>query len=107
MHFYPHHAGGPMKLPRSLRDCMRRRFGLPGEHLDALRCFGYDSTVNGKQVRRFRIYSPVIARQQNIQIAGMADLEKHPNMLLFEGYIDREGEAYVADRRTPLHAKRK
>lgn len=107
MHLYPHHTGNPRRLPRPVRDCMTRRFGLLAEHLETLRCFDYDSTVNGKQVRRFRIYSPLIAQQQNVAIAGLSDLEKHPNMLLFEGYIDREGEAYVADRRIPLHTKRR
>lgn len=107
MRLHPQPNGRPTKLPRPVRDYVARRFCLPVEHLETLRCFEYDGTVNGKQARRFRIYSPEMAHQRSIRITAMSHLEEHPALLLFEAYIDREGEAYVADRRTPRHAKRK
>lgn len=79
---------------------MRRRFGVLPEYLENLRCFEFEGAVIDEKVKRYRIYSPTKARQQHkITIAGLSDLEKHPDMLLYEGYIDKEGKAYVADRR--------
>jgi len=105
IHFHPGRNGRPKKLPRPIHDYMRRRFGVLTEYLDALRCFEFEGAVNDKKVMRYRIYSPTKAQQQKITIAGLSDLEKHPGMLLYEGYIDGEGKAYVADRRISLRTK--
>jgi len=97
--------GHSKKLPRPIHDFMRRRFGVLPEYLENLRCFEFEDAVNDKKVKRYRIYSPTKAQQHKITIAGMSDLEKHPDMLLYEGYIDKERRAYVADRRSFLRTK--
>jgi hypothetical protein len=94
--------GEAKRLPRGVREYMTRRFIFLPEYLDLLRCFEYDGVVNEKQVRRVRIFSPNRAREQHISIRTNLDLEQHPEMLLFEGYVDRQGNVYVADRRSPI-----
>jgi len=105
MHFYPGRNGRRRKLPRSINEYMRHRFGALPEYLETLRCFEFEGAVNDKKVKRYRIYSPTRAEQQKLTIASLSDLEKHPGMLLYEGYIDKEGKAYVADRRTSVRIK--
>ena len=105
MHLYLVRNGHSKKLPRLIHEYMRRRFGVLPEYLDSLRCFEFESTVNDKAVMRYRIYSPTKARQHGVNIDDLSDLEKNPGMLLYEGYIDREGKAYVADRRKSLRIK--
>jgi len=105
IHLHHGRNGRPKRLPRSINNFIRRRFGIMPEYLDNLRCFEFESTVNDKAVMRYRIYSPTKARQQGVNIASLSDLEKYPGMLLYEGYIDREGKAYVADRRKSLRIK--
>ena len=105
MHLHPGRNGHSRKLPRPINDYMRQRFGVLPEYLDALRCFEFEGAVNDKEVMRYRIYSPVKAQRQKITIAGLSDLEQHPGMLLYEGYINTEGKAYVADRRSFLRIK--
>jgi len=90
------------KLPRPVHEYMRHRFIFLSEYLDTLRCFEYNEVVNGKKVRCVRIFSPYRAEEQHLSIRSRVDLEQHPEMLLFEGYIDRQGSVYVADRRPPL-----
>ena len=106
MYFHLGHRGGPKKLPRPIHDYIRRRFGVLPEYLEDLRCFEFESSLNGKKVKRFRIDSPIRAQQQNITITGLTDLEKFPSLLLYEGYIEKEGKAYVADRRSPVQIKK-
>lgn len=102
MRFNPWHKNGSKKLPRPVHEYIRHRFIVPSEYLDTLRCFEYDIVLNEKEVSGIRIFSPYRAKKQHLAIRTEADLEQHPEMLLFEGYIDREGRVYVADRRPPL-----
>ncbi len=39
--------------------------------------------------------------KRELLIKKRQDLEQHLDLLFYEGYIDSEGSAYVADRRTP------
>ena len=96
------HKNGIRKLSRPVREYMQYRFNMLPEYLNTLRCFEYDGVVNGKEVRRVRIFSPYRTKEWHLSIRNYSDLEQHPEMLLFEGYIDRQGSVYVADRRVPL-----
>ena len=97
-----HHNNEAKKLPRVVQEYMTWRFDLVLEYLNMLRCFEYDGIVNGKEVSCIRIFSPYTAEEQRLSIRTKSDLDQHPEMLLFEGYIDRQGSVYVADRRPPL-----
>ena len=96
------HKNGVRKLSRAVREYMQYRFNMLPEYLDMLRCFEYDGVVNEKQVKCIRIFSQLKAREQHLSIKSRTELEQHPEMLLFEGHIDRQGSVYVADRRVPL-----
>ena len=104
-------AGGYLseaeRLPRSVREYMRYRFIMLSEYLDTLRCFNYDGVINGKEVNCLYIFSPYMAKEQHLSIRTKVDLDQHPEMLLFQGHIDRQGGVYVADRRPPLRMKDK
>jgi len=97
------HKNGAKKLPKAVHEYMRHRFNLVPLYLDTLRCFEYDGIVNSKKVKRVRIFSPNRAKEQFLSIKDMVDLDRHAEMLLFEGYIDLQGIVYVADRRAPIH----
>ena len=101
MHIHLRNENGAKRLPRAIKEYMCRRFNLLPEYLEPLRCFEYDSQVNGKQVRRIKIFSPSKAREKKILIKTRQDLERHPELLFYEGHIDSERTAYVADRRAP------
>ena len=87
------------RLPRAIQEYMRHRFSLLPEYLELLKCFENNDQVNGKKVRYIRIFSPNTAREKKISIKTRQDLEQHPDLLFYEGYIDSEGKAYAADRR--------
>ena len=101
MHIHLRNENKVKRLPRAIQEYMRRRFDLLPEYLKLLRCFEYNGQVNGKQVRRVRIFSPNKALEKKLSIKTWQDLEQHPELLFYEGYIDSQGNAYVADRRAP------
>ena len=100
------HNSQAKKLPRLVRDYMERKFDFLPEYLDMLRCFEYDAVVNGWQVRCIRIFSPDKAREYHFLIKTNLDLEQHPEVLFFEGYIDSCGSIFVADRRVMSYPER-
>ncbi|MFC1947407.1 hypothetical protein ACFLXY_05755 [Chloroflexota bacterium] len=85
---------------------MKTRFMLSDSYLAALRCFEYEGMVGEKQVRRFSIFSINETDEKHLVIKTRNDLEKNTRMLLFEGYIDKAGKAYAADRRSPKTGKK-
>ena len=97
------HKNGAKKLPREVHEYMQHRFNLVPLYLDTLRCFKYDGVVNGRAVKRVRIFSPLRAKEKFLSIKDRTDLDRYAEMLLFEAYIDSQGSVYVADRRPPVH----
>jgi hypothetical protein len=106
MHLSLWHKSEAKKIPKPVHEYMKHRFHFLPEYLDTLKCFEYSSQVNGKSVRRLRIFSPAGAQEQHLEINSNLDLERHPELLLYEGYIDYQGNAYVADRRAPLYRRK-
>ena len=96
------HNGEARRLPKPIQEYMKHRFLLLPEYLGLLRCFEFQGEVHDKQVRRISIFSPEGAREKQVSIKTREDLEKHPELLLFEGYVDKLGNAYAADRRAPV-----
>jgi hypothetical protein len=88
------------ELPKPLFEHIRKRLNLVPEYLDSLRCFEYDVTANDKKLRCIRVFSPHAAKERNLKIRTNEDLVEHPELLLFEGYLDSEGSAYVAYRKS-------
>jgi hypothetical protein len=79
---------------------------LSDSYLKMLRCFEYDGIVGEKQVRRFSIFGKDELNNRPVAIVTKSDLDKNPEILLFEGYIDKAGKAYAADRRSPKTGKK-
>jgi hypothetical protein len=87
------------KLTRPVQEFMIRQFNLPIEYLDVLRCLEIGEAAKRKG---FCVFSPAKAREYRLTIRTRADLGKHPEMILFKGYIDREGTIKINDRRRAI-----
>ena len=105
MHIHLRHTNEARRLPKAIQEYMRHRFILLPKYLELLRCFEYVGQVSGKQVRRISIFSPNKADERKLLIKTRQDLEQHPELLFYEGYIDSDGKAYVADRRRTLSSR--
>jgi len=93
------------RVPEPVLKYMRRRFMLPTLYICSLRCFEGDGMHQGERVKKLRIFSPMLSSSFGITLKKSMDLDGHPELLLFEGYIDRSGHVYVADRRSPRKHK--
>jgi hypothetical protein len=108
MNLHLGNTGEARRLPKAVREYMRYRFLLLPEYLDLLRCFEFDGELQGSPVKMVKIFSPAAARDAGVSIQTRHDLERHHDLLLYEGHLDGQGKAYVADRRAiPLkHLKK-
>jgi hypothetical protein len=88
------------RVPEPVLQYMKRRFMLPTLYVTSLRCFEGDGSHQGERVTKLRIFSPTMAGSFGLTLKTSSDLDQHPEVLLFEGYIDRGGRVYVADRRS-------
>jgi len=98
MHCNLWHKSEAGRLPRPVKEYMRRKFDLLPEYLDTLRYFECDRPDNEKEVIHVCIFSPYIGQEHNLTIRTGLDLEQHPEMVLYEGHIDSQGNIYIADR---------
>jgi hypothetical protein len=97
-HFWKHSE--VKKVPEPVLQYMRRRFMLPALYMAGLKCVEYEEILHDKPVVRICIFDPYLASSTGFTVRKYQDLEEHPELLLFEGYIDRRGVVYVADRRS-------
>jgi len=75
---------------------------LQSEYIEKLRCFEMDDIFREQPVKRIRVFNPALAKKNHLAIRTNSDLELHPEVLVFEGYIDAEDKIYFADRRTTM-----
>ena len=96
------HQNRYVKLPKPVKEYMIHRFNLLPEYVDMLRCFEYAGLFDDKPVMYLAIFYPDIIQGQRLTIKDHHDLEAHPEMLLYRGHIDDQGNVYVTDRRAPM-----
>ena len=106
MHLHLRHHNEAKRLPKSIQEYMKKRFMLSDSYLKDLRCLEYEGGVGEKQVRRFSIFGISETDNNAAMIKTKNDLDKNPKVILFEGYIDKAGKAYAADRRSPKTGKK-
>lgn len=105
LHFWKHSE--VKRIPKPVLQYIRRRFMLPALYIAGLRCVQHEEMLHGEQVLRMRIFDPYLANTIGFTVNKYQDLEVHPELIQFAGYIDRRGVVYVADRRSPARRRDK
>ena len=93
-------------LSDPVQDFLKRRFMLPSLYIDQLRCTETSRLVKDRHERWIRVFNPFLAKCHGYRIRNSADLDEHPEIVLFEGYIRPNGDVYMADRSQPKHVLR-
>jgi hypothetical protein len=106
MHLHLRHHDEAKRLPKPIQEYMKKRFMLSDSYLKMLRCFEYEGVVGEKPVRRFGIFGIGETENKAATVKMESVLDKNSKMIQFEGYIDKDGKAYVADRRSPKTGKK-
>lgn len=94
------------KLPKQIRQYMAKPLGLSEDYLETLRCFEKDVVIRRKRVKRYLILNPLSAEEDGTPILTRADLDRHPEFMLYESNIDDFGGVQMIDRRSPKNPYR-
>ncbi len=94
-------SGGARKVPGPASAYLRERFDLARDYVNRLRCFEQEGIFHEAEARHLHIFDARLARELGLAIRSSADLERHPEVLGFRGYMDAGGRVYFADRRPP------
>jgi len=101
MHFEFWHRSMARKLSPQVKAYMEHKFDLIPEYLSELRCFQHQGLLKEKPVTYLRIFNPWLAKERGIEPKAYADLDRYPELVLYEGHVAENGEVYMADRRQP------
>jgi hypothetical protein len=94
-------SGAARKVPGPASAYLTERFHLAHDYVDRLRCFEQEGVFHEAEARHLHIFDARLARELGLDIRSSADLERHPEVLGFRGYVDAAGRVYFADRRPP------
>lgn len=64
-----------------------------------LRCVEREGFLDGKTPVTFlRVFKPVEAKNKGVTVTGWETFDEPPDLVLFEGYLTRNNEAYLEKR---------
>ncbi|MCX6012258.1 MAG: hypothetical protein NTV30_02360 [Chloroflexi bacterium] len=87
------------RLPKYIQNYIQQRFEQYETGLDDLRCIEYDEQNDEKSRKLIRIYSQSLVKKSGFSVHCCEDLDKHPEVLLYKGYVDVNGTVHMEDLR--------
>jgi len=64
-----------------------------------MRCVEKDGIVDRKPVKLIRVFKPTEAKQKGVVVTGWDTFDQNPELILFEGYLTIDNEAYLEKRK--------
>ena len=68
---------------------------------DDIRCVDKPGVRDGDQVAFLRIFSLRDVKKNGITIAGWETFDQHPELIMFEGYLDFRNQAHLEKKNGP------
>jgi len=93
-----------VQWPTNMLPYLEREFHLLPKDMAALQCVGRRGALGGLPVNFVRVCNRAMAREQGIIIKGYHDLDKHPELVLFEGHMFKGGTVHLR-KKEPMVAK--
>jgi hypothetical protein len=112
------HRGGPRNLSSAIRKALDKD-GLPAgiQRASQLRVIQSHGRYSDRKVTYIRVFDPLRATEQHLNVQGFSDLDAYPGLILKAGHIESDGivvitrrwpasETEANDHRWPTHADR-
>lgn len=65
-----------------------------------LRCVDREGTIDGQgRVILLRVFRPAEAQARGVAVTGWETFDQHPELILFEGYLNPKNEAHLERKR--------
>ena len=86
-------------LPVSVVSRLERSFHLSPAEMLTLGTVERRGPLGTQSVRYIRVYDRAETSRRGVRVNGYHDLDKHPEMIVFDGYVAPGGQAYLKLRR--------
>ena len=93
---------GSLQWPENVLAYLEKKFWLLPRDMVALRCVRRRGSFGGLPANFIRICDQAMACEQGIIIKGYRDLDKHPDLVLFEGHIFQDGTVHLRRRKSTV-----
>ncbi len=84
-----------IQWPENMLDYLEKEFRLLPKDMATLRCIGHRESFGRLPARSVRIFDWAAAYKQSIIIKNYRDLDKHPELVQFEGHVSAGGTVYL------------
>ena len=87
---------GHIRWPDNVLACLEKEFRLLPKDMATLRCVSYQKPLGGGlPAIPVRVYDQARAYGQGIIVIDYRSLDKRPDLVLFEGYILKDGTVHL------------
>ena len=91
----PSPAEDHQQWPGNLKDCLKNEFQLLPEDMSSLQCVTLSGSFGGFSVSVIRIFNHVEVHEAGFTINDYHDLDEHPEVIVFEGYVFKDGPVHL------------
>ena len=94
-HWQPSPAENHEHWPRNLTNCLKNEFRLLPEDMLSLQWVTLSGSFGGFSVSVVRIFNHVEANESGFTVSNYHDLDEHPEVVIFEGYVFKDGPVHL------------
>jgi len=91
----PSPAEDHQQWPGNLTNCLKNEFYLLPEDIASLQCVTLSGSFGGFSVSVARIFNHDEANRSGFTVSSYHDLDEHPEAVIFEGYIFKDGPVHL------------
>jgi len=91
------------KWPKNMLPYLEKEFYLHPREMASLECIGRPGSLGGLPVFYVRLYDRITVDQEGIVIKFFSDLDRHPDLIRFEGHISNDGKVYLRKKRVHVN----
>ena len=84
-----------IQWPENVLGCLENKFHLLPKDMAHLQCIRDRRAHNGIPMSFIRIFNRMETYEQSVSIKQYHDLDEHPELVLFEGHILKNGAVYL------------
>ena len=81
--------------PANLIQCLTNEFHLRPEDMASLQWVTLSGSFGGFSVSVVRIFNHIEAQKSGFSISRYHDLDEHPEVVVFEGYVFKDGPVHL------------
>ena len=91
----PTYTNGSSRWPENVLPYLENKFHLLPKEMLHLQCTRYQRKRNGMSMDFIRIFDRERAFEQGVNVRKYRDLDRHPQLVLFEGFILKNGTVHL------------